>query len=296
VPAIPESVPVAKAQAKVAPPKAPPKPTPKTLPKAVVKSAPPPAKSIPAKDAAALAAEEAAAKVAAEAQAAQAAQDEAVQRAVAATAKAAAGPPKTRTFGSGAATGNGAPVSGTGTGSAPGVAGGTGSVTFRGSEYGNRYTGTFGASTGPVGQNLYVPIWMFMPLPLILDLSINQNIKAKDTFSKYYDISGPDWKLKSQPRIAERDGYWFTLVEAADYDASTADYKKGRKLQPVVLEFAVGPLTKKKDMSKAELVDVRLVSSSGYPDIDEAVIYGFRQGAFFNKTGNAVSGTFVYRF
>jgi hypothetical protein len=54
----------------------------------------------------------------------------------------------------------------------------------------------------------------------------------------------------------------------------------------------VGPASK----NKADLVDVRLVSSSGSSEIDEAVVYGFRQASFFNKTGNAVSGRFVYGF
>jgi len=43
-------------------------------------------------------------------------------------------------------------------------------------------------------------------------------------------------------------------------------------------------------------VDVRLVSSSGSTEVDEAVIYGFRQASFFNKTGYAVGGKFVYQF
>jgi len=31
-------------------------------------------------------------------------------------------------------------------------------------------------------------------------------------------------------------------------------------------------------------------------EIDEAVLYGFKKAAFFNKQNNAVSGKFTYRF
>jgi hypothetical protein len=242
-------------------------------------------KTVPAK---AAAAQDAAAEAAAQAQAAQA---ETALRAAAATAQAAAGPPKTRTFGSSPSSGSGAPVSSSGTGSSPGVAGGTGSVTFRGSEMGNALTTTFGASSGQVGRNIYVPIYLYMPLPSKIDDSIYRNIQAKETFRSYYQASGSQWLIKSQVPIAQRGEFW-TMLEAAGYDASNADFKTGRKLSPVVLEFAVGPLSK----NKVELVDVRLVSSSGSSEIDEAVIYAFRQAAFFNKTGNAVSGKFVYGF
>jgi len=255
---------------------------PKTIPAKVTKAPPKAAtKAVSAKD-------EAAAQAAAEAQAAQ---EEAALRAAEATAQAAASPPKTRTFGSGSSPKSGAPVTSTGTGSSPGVAGGTGTATFRGSEMGSALTTTFGASTGQVGRNIYVPIYLYMPLPAHIDDSIYKNIVAKETFKNFYQSAGSGWQLSSQAPLAQRGDFW-TMLEAAGYDASTADYKTGRKLSPVVLEFAVGPLTK----NRVELVDVRLVSSSGSTEVDEAVIYGFRQASFFNKTGYAVGGKFVYQF
>ena len=244
------------------------------------------ANAIPEKSAASAAA-------AAEAQERAAAEDAAV-RAAAATAQASAAPAKTKTFGSssGAETGTGgAPVTGNGTGSEPGVAGGTGTVTFRGSEMGNALTTTFGASSGQVGRNIYVPIYLYMPLPQIVPDSIYHNVAAKGTFRSYYRQSGSDWQLIAQPQVSQRGDIW-TMLESAGFDASTADYRTGTKLSPVVLEFAVGPVSK----SKVELVDVRLVSSSGSSEIDEAVMYGFRQASFFNKTGFAVGGKFVYGF
>jgi hypothetical protein len=82
------------------------------------------------------------------------------------------------------------------------------------------------------------------------------------------------------------------MLEAGGYDASNADYKTARRLQPVILEFAVGP----EAGIKSKLVGIRLLSSSGSSEIDEAVIYGFRRASFFNKTGNEISGKFIYSF
>jgi hypothetical protein len=236
------------------------------------------AKTVPAKDAVALAAEQE-----------RAAQEAAAVQAAAATAAAASGPPKTRTFGSNP---SGAPVATTnGSGFSPGVEGGMGTVTFRGSEMGNALATTFGASSGQVGRNIYVPVYLYMPLPSRIDDSIYRNIQAKGTFRSYYRQSGSEWVLISQAPLSQRGEFW-TMLEAAGYDASTADFKTAQKLSPVVLEFAVGPLAN----GRAELVDVRLVSSSGSSDVDEAVIYGFRQASFFNKTENAVGGRFIYSF
>jgi hypothetical protein len=255
------------------------------------KAAPPTARTLPAKAMAAQAAKE---EAAIQASAAQAAREEAALRAAAASAAQPPAPPKTRTFGSGSSASSGtslAPISSTGSGSAPGVAGGTGSVTFRGSEMGNALATTFGASSGQVGRNIYVPIYLYLPPPAAIDESIYRNIQAKETFRSYYQQSGSGWRLKAQVPLSQRGDLW-TMLEAAGYDASMADFKTANKLSPVVLEFAVGPLSK----NKVELVDVRLVTSSGSSEIDEAVIYGFRQASFFNKTGNAVAGKFVYGF
>jgi hypothetical protein len=233
---------------------------------------------------------------AADAAAAQAVEERAVQeeaalRAAAASAAAPAAPPKTRTFGASSPPAGSAPVSTTGTGSEPGAPGGTGSVTFRGSEMGSSLATTFGASSGQVGRNIYVPIYLYMPLPSRIDESIYRNIQAKETFRSYYQASGSEWVLKSQVPLPQRGDLW-TMLEAAGYDASTADFRTERKLSPVVIQFAVSPVSN----GRVELIDLRLSSSSGSSDIDEAVIYGFRQATFFNKTDNAVEGKFEYSF
>jgi hypothetical protein len=156
---------------------------------------------------------------------------------------------------------------------------------------GNEMALTFGGSSGLVGRNLYVEIYRYMPLPTIIGDAIFRNIPVKETFRSYYQQSGSEWRLKAQVPLSQRENIWY-MLEAAGYDASMADFKTANKLTPVVLEFVVGPLTK----NRVELVDVRIVTSSGSSAVDEAVIYGFRQASFFNKTGNAVSGRFEYSF
>jgi hypothetical protein len=220
-----------------------------------------------------------------------AAETAAALAAAAASAEAPPGPAKTRTFGSGSPPAGNAPVSTTGTGSEPGAPGGLGGVTFRGSEMGSSLATTFGAPSGQVGRNIYVPIYLYMPLPTRIDESIYRNIQVKETFRSYYREEGSQWVLKSQVPLPQRGDFW-TMLEAAGFDASTADFRTERKLSPVVLQFAVSPATN----GRVELIDLQLLSSSGSSEIDEAVIYGFRQASFFNKTDNAVEGKFEYSF
>lgn len=258
-------------------------PTPKTAPAKTAKTIPEPNAKEP---------EPAPAGPTAEEIAAQQAYEKALAAAKATAAARASSSTTTKKFGSSSGA-SGAPVaSAAGTGSGPGVAGGTGTATFKGIEMGNALSTTFGASQGTVGRNLYVPIYLFMPLPQSVDDAIFQRIGAKEAFKKIYEQSGSAWRLKAQVPLSQRGDYW-RVLEDAGYDPANADYKLGKKLKPVTLEFAVGPIMKG---ANAELVDVRLVSSSGSSEIDEAVVYGFKQSAFFNKTGNAVSGKFVHSF
>lgn len=165
-------------------------------------------------------------------------QAEAALRAAAATAAAPPGPPQTRTFGSVPATATapatgssaaGAPVTSGFSGSQSGVSGGTGTVTFRGSEMGSTLATTFGASSGQVGRNIYVPIYLYMPLPSKVSAAIYRNIQAKETFRAYYQQSGSDWVLKTQAPLSQRGDFW-TMLEAAGYDPATADFRTQKTL------------------------------------------------------------------
>lgn len=187
--------------------------------------------------------------------------------------------------------------------SAPGLPGGSGSVTFRGSEKGNSLDTSFGASAGTVGRSLYVPIYSYMPLPAAIPSAVYDAIPGdkngyfsaesrKKTFRQYYQLDGGLWKLKTQVSLDRRQALWF-MLEDAGFDLAEADYKASVPKGSVVIEFVVGPASA---TSKPSLVDLAIVSSSGSAAIDEAVLYGFRQAAFFNKNAFAVSGKFIYRF
>lgn len=188
-------------------------------------------------------------------------------------------------------------------GSSPGIAGGTGSVTYRGLEMGNEADTTFIAASGTVGRNLYVPIYLYMPLPKRIPDSIYQAIPAdtggyysaamrKEAFRAFYRQEGSDWVLKGNVPLDKRAFLWLMLQDAG-YDPSHADFKQGKNLQPVRLNFVVAPAA---PGTNPALVYVDLVSSSGSKEIDDAVIYGFRQATFYNNTGTAVSGHFTYDF
>jgi len=223
----------------------------------------------------------------------------------AASSQAAPPPPGSRTFSSssGTSTQGSAAGSSKSVGSPAGIVGGTGSVTFRGSEMGNALDTTFVAAAGTVGRNLYVPIWLYMPLPSRIDDSTYQAIPAdaggfytasarKEAFRGYYSQSGAVWTLKSKVPYDARAFLWLMLQDAG-YDPAHADFKAGANLRPVSIDFVVGPAS---PGSKPALVYVDLVSSSGSKEIDEAVLYGFRQATFFNNTGTSVSGHFTYDF
>ncbi|HET7839732.1 MAG TPA: hypothetical protein VFL04_08225, partial [Rectinemataceae bacterium] len=49
--------------------------------------------------------------------------------------------------------------------SGAGLSGGTGTVTYPGTDMGNAIATTFGGASGKVGRNLYAPVYMFMPPP-----------------------------------------------------------------------------------------------------------------------------------
>jgi outer membrane biosynthesis protein TonB len=83
------------------------------------------------------------------------------------------------------------------------------------------------------------------------------------------------------------------MLEDAGYDVKNAEYKAGKHLRSVEILFKVSsPGT----AGMPRLEDVLIESSSGYSDIDAAVLYGFKKAEFSNSGSNSVSGRFTYRF
>jgi outer membrane biosynthesis protein TonB len=178
-----------------------------------------------------------------------------------------------------------------------------GQTVVKGSEQGNSYETNFEEGASVVGRRLYVPIYLYLPLPYYVDTDIYNGIKAssdgftnaenrKAEFRKYYKVSEGDWRLKDTVPADERPHLWI-LLEDSGYKVSEADYKAGKQLRPVVLQFQVGP---QRGDAIPVLESVKIVSSSGYSDIDDAVVYGFKKAAFSNSSPKSVIGRFTYTF
>lgn len=176
------------------------------------------------------------------------------------------------------------------------------STTIRKSEKGNSVETTLGGAGGTVGQSIYEPIYMNLPMPRTVSDAVYQAIPdlvvppntvlytaqaRQKAFRNYYEKDGDFWRLRGDVPHDQREPLW-GILEDAGYNISRADYKSGKNLSPVVIGFTV---TKDK-----QLRGVELLQSSGDPEIDSAVLYGFRRASFWNKTGDSVPGRFTYRF
>lgn len=192
------------------------------------------------------------------------------------------------------------PGAGTGgsTGSKPGAA------VIKGSEQGNSYETNFEQGSSGVGRGLYVPIYLYLPLPYYINPEIYNGMKAsgdgftsaesrKSEFRKYYKLVNGMWQRKEDSvPYDDRPRIWILLNESG-YKISQADYKENKSLRPVVIEFQVGA---QKGDEIPLLESVKVLNSSGYSDIDDSVVYGFKKASFYNNSPKRVTGRFTYSF
>jgi len=66
----------------------------------------------------------------------------------------------------------------------------------------------------------------------------------------------------------------------------------GLRTSSITLNFSVQPSL---NATANRLVDLEIAKSSGYPEIDAAVIYAFQQSSYYSKTDEKVKGRFTYR-
>jgi len=172
---------------------------------------------------------------------------------------------------------------------------------IRGEEHGNSHETTFEATEGRVGRSLYVPIWTFLPLPRTVEDRIYARIQGdgfrtaveqKSRFRNHYEFDAGAWKLKQDVPLDQRQGIWL-ILEGGGYDLARAEYKTGRSLSPMQIRFKVGPA---QGYRPPVLESVEIVQSSGDPEIDAAVLFGFRRASFSNDSDRSVTGRFTYRF
>lgn len=180
-------------------------------------------------------------------------------------------------------------------------------VVIKGSETGNTYDMTFEAASGTVGRGMYVPIWVYMPLPFELPNSVYLSIPdsaipgtadaRRAEFAEIYEKNAIGiWRLKKlvQPSLESemRPRIW-AMLEDAGFDVRNAEYKEGKKLRPVTILFKVSAYSTK---AGVVLEDILLESGSGYSDIDAAVLYAFKKAGFTNSGAKSINGRFTYRF
>ncbi len=168
----------------------------------------------------------------------------------------------------------------------------------KGSEAGNTYEFAFEAGSGVVGRTLYVPIYLYMPLPEDLSAWLLARLpQAPDGSASpvlaYYERSGTGMKKRTDVRapLPERPRIWQILKDAG-YDLLRADYRL-RNPKPVTIAFTVTAAT---GSSYPVATGVSVVKSSGYSELDEAVLYGFAQAGFRNSSDRPERGSFTYVF
>ena len=176
-------------------------------------------------------------------------------------------------------------------------------VKIQGSDAGNAYETVLATEEGRVGRNLWIPISLYMPLPVNIDASVIDNVRGDSLNSaddnrrrllRYYsEHPTSDGYFLPEPDVPldERPGLWNLLDTKTDYDISQAEYKDGRYLRSVVISFTVNP-----DTNRLENVELMKDGSSGYSDIDEAVLYGFQASQYYNSTDRKIKGRFTYKF
>jgi hypothetical protein len=130
-----------------------------------------------------------------------------------------------------------------------------------------------------------------MPPPKQLSRFVGDAIQSP-LFERYYQLENGLYRLKLRVELSNRPQMW-DLLAGAGYDIQRAEYKLDNRLGPITLRFVVSKAPVGAD---PEIRDIRLSSSSGNAEIDEAVIFAFKSAAFYNNTDRDIPGTFTYRF
>lgn len=170
---------------------------------------------------------------------------------------------------------------------------------IRGDEKGNPYELVLKPKGEKISQNVWTPVWLFMPLPARLDAGLMARIQKnnlytaqerKDLLRQVY----PDGvTLQKDPGLDARPAIW-AILESAGYPIESADYKKGKNLKPVVITFELG--TPPGPGVNPKLLKVNLEQPSGNPEVDMAVLYAFQRSTFANGTGQTAQGRYTYNF
>ncbi len=178
-------------------------------------------------------------------------------------------------------------------------------VTISRSQKGSSWEIILGGSKDTVGRGLGTLVEDSLPLPLTVPVEIFNNIKdqieppnriidsaqsRKRAFSNFYKLDGSVYKLNVNVPLEYRDDIWLILEDAGFNPADAkAEYRKGKNLQPIIIGFNV------KDDNKPS--GAVIIQSTGDPNLDDAIMYGFKNAAFWKKANEAViPGRFTFRY
>ncbi|MDC7220010.1 MAG: hypothetical protein PQJ59_08725 [Spirochaetales bacterium] len=182
---------------------------------------------------------------------------------------------------------------------------------IKGSDAGNNYE--LNSEGGEIGRNIWVPIYLYLPLPRYIDAQVKDGnlvylteLVRGDDFGlytaeqnraillSYYDKKSrtQTLELKGPVPLDKRPEVW-AILERAGYDMRNAEYKNYPGLSSITLNFSVVPSG---SSQTNQLVDVDIKKSSNIDEIDEAVLYAFQQSTYYNNTEEPIKGRFTYRF
>ena len=185
---------------------------------------------------------------------------------------------------------------------------------IKGSDKGNNYE--LNSEGGEIGQNMWIPIAQYMPLPQIINpvITADNNLKnfldslesglftveeSRKKLLEYYAKQQLSLVLKEPVPLADRPDLWLILEESG-YDMSNPEYKNLPNLRgsSITINFTVVPSG---GTRANELKDLEVVRETPYKEINEAVLYAFQLSTYYKKTeendsGESVKGRFTYRF
>jgi len=150
-----------------------------------------------------------------------------------------------------------------------------------------------------ISQNVWTPVWLFMPLPTKLDPGLVARIQKNNLYTAQErkellrQVYPDGVNLQKDPGLDARPAIW-AILESAGYPIESADYKKGKNLNPVVITFELG--IPSAPGVNPKLLKVNLEQPSGNPEVDLAVLYAFQRSSFANGTGQTAQGRYTYNF
>lgn len=169
---------------------------------------------------------------------------------------------------------------------------------IKGDEKGNPYELVLKPQGEKISQNVWTPVWLFMPLPSKLDAGLIGRVQKNSLYTaqelkELLRQAYPDGvTLQNDPGLAGRPAIW-AILEQAGYPVADADYKRGKNLRPVIISFELGLPGPD---ANPRLLKVNLDQPSGNPAVDEAVLYAFQRSTFANGTGQTAQGKYTYSF